>query len=163
MNRRTAKPVAVILNERKSVILTGVLQFALLNRAALGLLFLEKIYRRFLSYMKHCPNCRTRYTDDTLRFCLQDGTPLAADAEQLPPTVAFGEAETETVISPRQVERLPVDAPQNYQTNRLQNPEIAHAPTETAALPRKSRTLPVILLTAFVTPCSVKSPDTVAV
>ncbi len=101
--------------------------------------------------MKHCPNCQTRYTDDTLRFCLQDGTPLVADAEQLPPTVAFGEAETETVISPRQVERLPVDAPQNYQTNRLQNPEIVHAPTETAAAPRKSKTLPIVLATAFVT------------
>jgi len=101
--------------------------------------------------MKHCPNCRTRYTDDTLRFCLQDGTPLAADSEQLPPTAAFGETETETVISPRQVERLPVDAPENYATNRLQNPEIVYAPTETAAPPRKSRTLPIVLLTAFVT------------
>jgi ketosteroid isomerase-like protein len=42
--------------------------------------------------MKECPRCRTRYTDDTLRFCLQDGTPL----------VELGEdAETETVVSPK--------------------------------------------------------------
>ena len=26
--------------------------------------------------MKQCPNCRTTYTDDTLSFCLSDGTPL---------------------------------------------------------------------------------------
>ncbi len=26
--------------------------------------------------MKTCPNCQTHYTDDSLRFCLQDGSPL---------------------------------------------------------------------------------------
>jgi len=26
--------------------------------------------------MKTCPNCHTQYTDDSLRFCLQDGSPL---------------------------------------------------------------------------------------
>ena len=26
--------------------------------------------------MKQCPQCRTNYADDTLRFCLEDGTPL---------------------------------------------------------------------------------------
>lgn len=101
--------------------------------------------------MKHCPNCQTRYTDDTLRFCLQDGMPLVADSEVSQPTVAFGEAETETVISPRKVERLPIDVPENYATNRLQNSEIVYAPTEAAAPPRKSRTLPIVLATAFVT------------
>ncbi len=29
--------------------------------------------------MKICPSCQTRYSDDTLRFCLQDGTPLVPD------------------------------------------------------------------------------------
>jgi hypothetical protein len=29
--------------------------------------------------MKYCPNCQTRYTDNTLRFCLQDGAPLVAE------------------------------------------------------------------------------------
>jgi ketosteroid isomerase-like protein len=42
--------------------------------------------------MKECPRCRTRYTDDTLRFCLQDGTPLVEIG---------GDAETETVVSPK--------------------------------------------------------------
>lgn len=30
--------------------------------------------------MKRCPTCRRTYADDTLRFCLEDGTPLSADA-----------------------------------------------------------------------------------
>jgi hypothetical protein len=28
--------------------------------------------------MKFCPNCKTNYTDDTLRFCLSDGASLIA-------------------------------------------------------------------------------------
>src|SRR5687768_5888409 len=43
--------------------------------------------------MKTCPSCRTQYSDDTLFFCLQDGTPLVgSEAEN--PTVALGETET---------------------------------------------------------------------
>jgi ketosteroid isomerase-like protein len=30
--------------------------------------------------MKRCPTCRRTYADDTLKFCLEDGTPLSADA-----------------------------------------------------------------------------------
>jgi hypothetical protein len=37
--------------------------------------------------MKRCPTCSRTYTDDTLRFCLEDGTPLAAEA---PATVPYG-------------------------------------------------------------------------
>jgi len=32
--------------------------------------------------MKQCPTCRTNYSDDTLRFCLEDGTPLVDGGEQ---------------------------------------------------------------------------------
>ena len=32
--------------------------------------------------MKQCPTCRTNYADDTLRFCLEDGTPLVDSGEQ---------------------------------------------------------------------------------
>jgi hypothetical protein len=42
--------------------------------------------------MKYCPNCQTRYTDNTLRFCLQDGAPLAESVdENFAPTVSYGE------------------------------------------------------------------------
>ena len=46
--------------------------------------------------MKRCPKCKRRYDDDSLRFCLEDGSPLAAPmresepppTEVLPPRVA---------------------------------------------------------------------------
>ena len=50
--------------------------------------------------MKRCPACSRTYADDSLRFCLEDGTPLIADqsdaptittpAAEAPPTVAYG-------------------------------------------------------------------------
>lgn len=39
--------------------------------------------------MKTCPNCSTRYTDDTLRFCLQDGGALVDVPATGQPTVSF--------------------------------------------------------------------------
>lgn len=47
--------------------------------------------------MKICPACKTQYSDDTLSFCLQDGTPLAAGFDVETPTVTFGEVETAAV------------------------------------------------------------------
>ena len=37
--------------------------------------------------MKRCPTCSRTYPDDTLRFCLEDGTPLTPEAV---PTVPYG-------------------------------------------------------------------------
>lgn len=37
--------------------------------------------------MKQCPSCRNTYTDDSLQFCLEDGTPLISMANDAPPTV----------------------------------------------------------------------------
>ena len=37
--------------------------------------------------MKRCPKCNRQYKDDTLKFCLEDGSPLApAMREEAPPT-----------------------------------------------------------------------------
>lgn len=44
--------------------------------------------------MKTCPQCQTRYTDDTLRFCLQDGATLTDVAQSDTPTVSFSGAES---------------------------------------------------------------------
>jgi hypothetical protein len=45
--------------------------------------------------MKYCPICQTTYTDESLRFCLQDGTVLRSYAEgSLMPTQDFSEQET---------------------------------------------------------------------
>jgi hypothetical protein len=38
--------------------------------------------------MKRCPTCQSTYTDDTLRFCLQDGTPLVSASRGDGPSVA---------------------------------------------------------------------------
>jgi ketosteroid isomerase-like protein len=44
--------------------------------------------------MKICPTCQTRYQDDTLSFCLDDGTPLVVGPQADTPTVVLGEPET---------------------------------------------------------------------
>src|SRR5437879_13296165 len=37
--------------------------------------------------MKRCPKCNRQYTDETLRFCLEDGSPLfSAHDSEAPPT-----------------------------------------------------------------------------
>lgn len=44
--------------------------------------------------MKMCPACQAQYADDTLSFCLNDGTPLDIGAQPDAPTVVIGETET---------------------------------------------------------------------
>jgi hypothetical protein len=57
--------------------------------------------------MKHCPSCGTQYTDDTLRFCLQDGSQLIEKREAETPTVVL--EETPTVVR----QRLPAEVTRN--------------------------------------------------
>jgi hypothetical protein len=49
--------------------------------------------------MKVCPSCKTQYTDDSLAYCLQDGTPLVP--AEIPQATAIL-PETETVIRNRE-------------------------------------------------------------
>ena len=95
--------------------------------------------------MKYCPNCRTQYTDDTLKFCLQDGSPLAdAHASEMR-TANYGEAET--VISNRPPSRISID----YQTAETEiRPPQTTNPAAQIAAPKKSRTALIVALTAFV-------------
>lgn len=46
--------------------------------------------------MKYCPSCGTQYTDDTLRFCLQDGSQLTPGRESEARTVVLDETPTLT-------------------------------------------------------------------
>lgn len=48
--------------------------------------------------MKFCPKCNTQYADDTLSFCLEDGTPLAAARQTDVPTEAFADIELVTRV-----------------------------------------------------------------
>ena len=98
--------------------------------------------------MKQCPNCQTIYTDDTLKFCLQDGTPLVnvTNSETEMPTVAF--TDSETLVSPRQVERLevPIEKSNSYDWEQSRQTQISEFQPET----KKSNTFFAVALTAFV-------------
>ncbi len=87
--------------------------------------------------MKYCPSCQTTYADESLRFCLQDGTGLRELSENPPlPTVDWSEKETV-------VRQNPVTAGWE-QKSRI---------TEGAAVQpdaKKSNTLMTITLTALV-------------
>lgn len=113
--------------------------------------------------MKSCPQCGTVYSDDTLIFCLQDGTALIKDQQSSPetPTVAFGD----------KTEILPVDiatgdfsareSAEQYSANKDANPMRIELPktgnweqstaTQIAEPRRKnSNTLVAVLATALV-------------
>lgn len=98
--------------------------------------------------MKQCPNCHTKYTDDTLKFCLQDGTllinPTNTDTEI--PTVAF--TDSETLVTPRQVERLevPIENSESHNWEQSRQTQVSEFQPET----KKSNTLLAVALTAFV-------------
>lgn len=44
--------------------------------------------------MRLCPSCGNRYSDDTLKFCLQDGTPLYSARDGEMPTAMLSEVDT---------------------------------------------------------------------
>jgi hypothetical protein len=95
--------------------------------------------------MKHCPSCKTNYADDTLQFCLQDGTQLQELPDTQTPTVVFSDIEAETVVRTPQPNQMQFDlqAPQTM-PNRPPNQTTQFAP------PQKSNTAKIVLLTAFV-------------
>src|SRR5438034_316482 len=69
--------------------------------------------------MKRCPKCHSQYSDVTLRFCLQDGTPLAEEVKQsavdtvafLQPITAEKIVETQNFIDVTPPERRPEPVP----------------------------------------------------
>jgi hypothetical protein len=82
--------------------------------------------------MKSCPVCQTRYTDPTLRFCLQDGAALNGDEprQSSVETLAFSAPVTIEKIRPTAEMRFDApDAPPAFQ-----NPAAGPAP----ASPRKT-------------------------
>jgi len=90
--------------------------------------------------MKRCPTCHRTYTDTSLNFCLEDGTPLTADAPPVDPNATIrypGARDTAEpppteiyrpqppVVSPRPTTPPPPPPPQQW------------TPPPTAAPPRK--------------------------
>jgi len=87
--------------------------------------------------MKICPQCQSTYTDESLKFCLQDGVLLETQA-------ATGDwSESETIVTPAQRDKMRIDLPPPTPQRSLPPPETFH--TE----PRKQSNLPVVLATAF--------------
>lgn len=89
--------------------------------------------------MKICPQCQTSYTDDSLQFCLQDGTPLAAAS---PTTNSWNDSE-ETLVSPRR-DKMRFDLPPQNVTGSSREVVVAEAP-------KKSNTALIVVLTALIT------------
>ncbi|MBX7055128.1 MAG: hypothetical protein K1X36_09250 [Pyrinomonadaceae bacterium] len=71
--------------------------------------------------MKSCPKCGNRYSDDTLIYCLQDGTSLVFDMGVDVPTVVLGE--TESIVSRTSGDRFQIPIvdsnPQQYRQSQV--------------------------------------------
>jgi hypothetical protein len=105
--------------------------------------------------MKQCPSCRTNYTDDSLKYCLQDGTELVENRALGSGTEAIDDAET--VVSPRQVEPIRIDVPDSQWRSWEESKQVKVRPTETVPIqpvqiepaPTKSNTTSTVLLTVL--------------
>jgi hypothetical protein len=99
--------------------------------------------------MKVCPQCQNTYTDDSLQFCLQDGTPLT---NQLP---AADWSEPETIISPSRSRRAEqIHTTQNPQATQTDWQQSRGTDALTAQLPpqrrrRKSNAFRVLMLVSL--------------
>jgi cytoskeletal protein RodZ len=76
--------------------------------------------------MKRCLQCRRRFSDDTLNFCLDDGSPLAAEPDSEP-----------TLVSPNVA--VPLTPPQN---------RISLSPSQTSQSPYRWMLFALIVLLA---------------
>jgi hypothetical protein len=86
--------------------------------------------------MKICPVCNQKYTDESLNFCLNDGTTLTTSGDEPPPTVVMD--------TPRKTNPNFSD----YQTNfGNPNQQIYQQPfTAPSVFQKQDQTLPVISL-----------------
>lgn len=92
--------------------------------------------------MKYCPKCRSTYTDETLAFCTQDGTPLVAFS---PSAESFNEPETivSSNVQPNNQMRINIQEPQKEVQTPFDNFQTAEKTSN------KSGILWVVLGTIF--------------
>lgn len=90
--------------------------------------------------MKQCPTCQSQYADETLSFCLQDGTPLVDVVPSDTPTVVLGE--TETFVA---------RGPQPGSSHAWQPSEVTRVQSFEQPVPQKSssKTVLAVILTAL--------------
>lgn len=92
--------------------------------------------------MKYCPKCITQYADDTLLFCLDDGTPLAVSRPGEMPTAIL--SDTELLTSVRTAK--PASDPRLVDSQVTRVSSLEAVPAHSAR--RKSNTLTAVVLTA---------------
>lgn len=97
--------------------------------------------------MKQCPNCQTTYADDSLQFCLQDGTPLAQIPTQNPAN--YFNTESETVVSPKKVEPIRFEPPSSYQPTNEPNWESSQPVIIEQREKKKSNTATIVVLSVL--------------
>ena len=92
--------------------------------------------------MKYCPKCITQYADDTLLFCLDDGTPLALSRPGEMPTAIL--SDTELLTSVRTAK--PASDPRFVDSQVTRVSSLEAVPAHSAR--RKSNTVTAVVLTA---------------
>ncbi|HSK74377.1 MAG TPA: hypothetical protein VK892_21940 [Pyrinomonadaceae bacterium] len=91
--------------------------------------------------MKICPNCQNKYTDDTLQFCLQDGTPLVNSQSRISGFDDADDAETRVRNSQEPMHFDLRDSQRNLP------PQVVPIPSQT----KESSSILVVLLTTLIT------------
>ena len=98
--------------------------------------------------MKYCPSCLNQYTDLTLKFCLQDGTPLSAMPERKQSTidtVAFSQPVTAASFLPTSDFRIE-QSPQNRTQQNIKPDAVPKAKRTSKALVALAVIVPVLTL-----------------
>ena len=96
--------------------------------------------------MKKCPNCNQTYTDESLNFCLADGSTLVKFGDDPPPTVFMDQARVTSPTNP--AGGAPFSTPGSEPLSPWQNQNIAQNPAYLAANQFQSpnQTLPIVSL-----------------
>jgi ketosteroid isomerase-like protein len=101
--------------------------------------------------MKYCPSCLNQYTDLTLKFCLQDGTPLSAMPERKQSTidtVAFSRPLTAASFLPNTSDFRVEQPPQNRTQQNIRPETVKQAKRSNRALIALAVIVPVFTLSA---------------
>ena len=81
--------------------------------------------------MKRCPTCQSTYTDDSLRFCLQDGAQLVSVSDEEPPPTEIMDVRVAPTV--RTSAPDPTEIVHSRATQISPQPRAAVAPTPTSA------------------------------
>ncbi len=94
--------------------------------------------------MKHCPKCSRYYADETLQYCLEDGTPLNLQSYETNDL----SGEQETIVLSKTPDKINFDLNRSEHIGQDQMPPVTNTKIQTA--PVKSNTPLIIALTAMI-------------